>query len=265
MRGTASEKQSRERHGGDHRIHPAYQYQRYHSDDFLARERTSVDLGACEFADEVIARLGPAIGDLPRGIREYLLDGDVNVFGSLRAHHAFGPLEQIVPIARRHVDDGHEHLDGQVLCEIDHEVAAAARPQVLHQFDGQGTRPRFEGRDGLWRERWIQKRPIQTMLGGVRKDREQREGRRRTRRNGQAATGKVLIIGENFVDVLAARGHPMSAVGSGPEYVRIVFVVQALECAMKVDLGTRRIVDVEVEYQFGRYVGGHRRLDRTLS
>src|SRR5712664_914672 len=103
------------------------------------------------------------------------------------------------------------------------------------------------------------------MLGGVRKDGEQGEGRRRTHRNSQIVIGEILVIGKNLVNVLAAYGHPMPAVGRGPEYVRIIFVVQALECAMKVDVGTRRIVDIEVKDQSGGYVGGHRRLSRSLS
>src|SRR3984893_1600634 len=103
------------------------------------------------------------------------------------------------------------------------------------------------------------------MLRGVGKDGEQGKRRRRTHRDGQIVTGKILIVGKNFMNVLAADGHPMPAVGSGPEYVRVIFIVQALECAVKVDVCTRWIVDIEVEDQFGRYMGRHRHLDRSLS
>ena len=59
--------------------------------------------------------------------------------------------------------------------------------------------------------------------------------------------------------VIASRGDPVSAVARCPENVGNAFGVQLLEREMVVVFGTRRIVDIDVEHSFGRYMRGNRR------
>jgi hypothetical protein len=70
--------------------------------------------------------------------------------------------------------------------------------------------------------------------------------------------GKIVVVGKDLVDVLAAREHPVPPLPGRPEHLRHVGFVQALEGEVKILPGASGVVYVEVEDEVRRHVRRYR-------
>jgi hypothetical protein len=170
--------------------------------------------------------------------------------GAARGH--FRQREQLLPVVEGQVGQAHEDGDRQLLGELAHELALAARLEAFDQPDRQLVRVAFQGRQALGRKVGVQDGPEWPVFGRIRFQRQQARWPG-VSRHGHVTHRERIVVALDEVDVGRARRNPVAAVVGRPDESRAV--AQSRPCAMQVVLPVPGPVDVEVHHQFRRNVG----------
>ena len=142
----------------------------------------AVDLGLEQLGDDVVLRRGPVLVGELLGVHEHLdlrglhllfADDVLRVFG---AHHPVRPLEDLVAVLAGHADQFGDDLEGQLGCDVDHEVDVALGDGLVDDVAGEVADVLFEHADHARREPAVHQLAVPRVLGRVHHQHELRPG-----------------------------------------------------------------------------------------